>query len=202
MCISKAQKHSFTKGSEPTHSLLENLLVPPYLQWCLKSKGALVVPAVSAHITHVMMPSCPWWVWKQVLSVPPPPSPRLASVPISSVQRDCPPPLTVRVYLDLHCAPSTPSTGPDGRCTAIGGPSFECFSLGLSFLHVCFISSLASASWKALLCSPYFPALHVLFCMWLPLSIQSPQDTVHTEGGTWSHGLCPQEVANNFRGIL
>lgn len=149
-----------------------------------------MVPAVSAHITHVMTPSCPWWVWKQVLSALPPAALSLLLVHVSTLSPllACrvtrPPPLTVRVYLDPHCAPSAPSTVPDGRCTAgrpsvVGplsaSPSFPCFSLGLSFLHVCLISSLASASCEALLCSPYFPDLRVLFCMWLPLSIQSPQ---------------------------
>lgn len=160
-----------------------------------------MVPAVSAHTTHVMTPSCPQWVWKQVLLVLPSAALSLLLVHISTLSPflvcrvTCPPPLTVRVYLDFHCGPSAPSTGPDSRCTTIGGRSFEHFSLELSFLHVRFISSLASASWKALLCSPYFPALYVLFCMRLPLSIQSPRGCCahrgrHMESWSLSPGSC------------
>lgn len=111
----------------------------------------------------------------------PPPSPRFHSSPIASVQSY----LFSTTY--SPCLPSPPlcplhsQHSAYGRCTAAGRPlstshSLTRFSLRLSLLHVCFISSPASASCEALLCSPYFAALPVLFCMWLlPLSIQSPQ---------------------------
>lgn len=127
-----------------------------------------MVPAVSA---HVMTPSCPQWVWKQVLLVLPSAALSLLLVHISTLSPflvcrvTCPPPLTVCVYLDFHCATSSPSTGPDGRCTTVGGWSFEHFSLGLSFLHVRFIffpgfSFLESPSVFSLLPSPLCSLLH------------------------------------------
>lgn len=66
-------------------------------------------------------------------------------------------------------------------------------------------TSLLSWPWLPVKPPPYFaasqPSSSVSVCG-RPCLSRVSKNAEHTEGDTWSHGLCPQEAADSFRSLL